>query len=92
MDFDELDQVLDSKVGERHHTLVVGAVYPDDPVFGVHLVGDVKEPVLVLAEILGDAADRRDAMDLVDVHDQAALAGIADGRGVQFQGSNSSSR
>ena len=72
MDFDEIDEVVDSKVGERHHAVVADSVDPDHAVFDVHFVGDVEQPVFVFAEIFGDAAERRDVMDLVDVHGQAA--------------------
>ena len=62
MHFDEIDEVLDSEVGERHDAVFADAVDPDHAVFGFHFVGDVEEPVLVFAEILGDAVDRRDVM------------------------------
>jgi hypothetical protein len=48
--------------------------------------------ILVFSEILGDLGDGRDVMDLVDVSGHAARTEIADAGGVQFQGSNSSSR
>jgi len=35
-------------------------------------ISKMQYPVLVFAEIFGDAVDRRDAVDLVDMHDQAA--------------------
>jgi len=72
MYLNKVDQVLDSEVGERHHAVVGIPVDPDDPVFDVHLAGDVEQPVFAFAEILGDATDRRHVMNLVDVHGQAA--------------------
>jgi hypothetical protein len=70
--FDEIDQALDSEVGKRLNAVFADPIDPDHAVFGFHLHGDVEEPVLVFAEILGDAADRGDVMDLVGMHDQAA--------------------
>jgi hypothetical protein len=58
--------------------------------------GDVLQPILVLAEHRGDASDGVDVVDLVDLgqdlKDQAAAAVIVDTLGIQFHGSNSSSR
>ena len=67
------------------------AVGPDDTVFDFHLAGDVPQPILVFAELLGHAGDSGDVTDLVDVRGHAARTEIADAGGVQFQGSNSSS-
>ena len=72
MDFDEIDEVFDSEVGERHHAVVGIRIDPDDAVFDVHLIGDIEQPGFAFAEIPGNAIDRRDMMNLVDVHDQAA--------------------
>jgi hypothetical protein len=46
--------------------------------------------VLIFTEVLGNALDCGDVMDLVDVHGHAARSEIADA-GVQFQGNSSSS-
>jgi hypothetical protein len=90
--FDEIDQVLDSKIGERHNAVLADPADPDHAVLDFHLHGDVEEPILIVAKILGDAVDRRDVMDLVGVHDQAARAVIVDTRGVQFHGNSSPTR
>jgi hypothetical protein len=90
--FDEVDQGLDSEVGERHRAVVVVPVHPDDSIFDVHLVSDVKEPVHALAKFLRDTVDRFDVMNLVNVHYQAACAGVIDDRARQFHGNSSSSR
>src|SRR4029077_21270545 len=90
--FDKVSEVLDSEFSERHHPVVVEPVDPDDAVFGVHLIGDIEEPVHALAEFPGHAVYGFDGMDLVDVHDQAAWAGVIDSRDRQFQGSSSSNR
>jgi len=92
VDLDELDQILDPEVSEGHEAVFADAIDPDDTVLDFHFVGDVLQPVLVFAELLGDAIDCGDVMDLVDVHGHAARTEIADGCGVQFQGSSSSSR
>src|SRR5258705_10142999 len=92
VDLDELDQVLDSEVGERQGGIFSDSINPDDTVLDVHLIGDIAQPAFVFAEVLGHAIDRRDVMDLVDVHGQAARTQIADAGGVQFQGSSSCSR
>ena len=72
MHFDELDQVLDAEVGERQDAVFSDPVDPNDAILDLHFIGDVRQPVFVFAEILGDAIDGDDVMDLVDVHDQAA--------------------
>ena len=69
---DELDQVLDAEVGERHDAVFSNAIDPDAAVLGVHFAGDVGQPVFVFAEVLGDEIDGGDVMELVDVHGQAA--------------------
>jgi len=89
--FDEFDQALDPEVGERHDALVADAMDPDDAIFRFHLHGDVKEPVLIFAKFLGDEVDGFDVRDLVDVHDQAARAGMTDACLCQFHGNSSSS-
>jgi len=92
MHFDELDQTLNTEVGERQDTVFADAIDPDDTVLDFHFVGNVPQPILVFAELFGDAGDSGDVMDLVDVRGHAARTEIADTGGVQFQGSNSSSR
>ena len=77
MDFDEIDQVLNSEVGECHDAVIADAIDPYQAVLGFHLRCDVEEPVLALAEFLGDEVDRLDVRDLVDVRGQAARAGMA---------------
>ena len=92
MHLDELDQALNAEVGERQDSVFSDAIDPDDTVLDFHFIGDVPQPILVFSEILGDLGDSRDVMDLVDVRGHAARTEIADAGGVQFQGSNSSSR
>ena len=53
---------------------------------------DLEHVALVLAEVLGDAGDGGDVMNLVDVHRHAARAEVAGFGDVQLQGSSSSSR
>jgi len=89
---DEFDQALDAEVGERHDAVISDAIDPDDTVLDFHLAGDVPQPILVFAELFGNAGDRSDVMDLVDVRGHAARTEIVDAGGVQFQGSNLSSR
>ena len=57
VDLDELHQGLDAEVGKRHDAFVSDAVDPDEPVLGVHLIGDVPQPVLVFPEVLGEAGN-----------------------------------
>ena len=89
---DELDQVFDSEAGERLDAIFSDALDPDDAVLDLHFAGDIPQPVLVFAEVLGDTSDGSDVMNFVDVHSHAARARIAEAGGVQFQGSSSSSR
>ena len=92
MHFDELDQTLNTEVGERQDAVFADAIDPDDAVLDFHFVGNVRQPILVFAELFCDAGDSGDVMDLVDVRGHAARTEIADAGGVQFQGSNASSR
>ena len=92
MHFDELDQALNAEVGERQDAVFADAIDPDNTVLDFHRAGDVPQPILVFAELFGDAIEGGDVMDLVDVCGHAARTEIADAGGVQFQGSNSSSR
>ena len=41
VDLDQLDEVFDAEVGERHDAVVAEAVDPDHAVFGVHFIGDI---------------------------------------------------
>jgi hypothetical protein len=72
VDFDQIDQVFDAEVGERHLALVVGAIHPDHAVLGLHFNSYIEQPVFVFAKFPGDAGYRFDVMDFVDVHGQAA--------------------
>jgi hypothetical protein len=65
---DELLEVFDAEVGERHLAVVTGSIDSDQAVFGFHVDGYVPEPVLIFAEHLGDAGDGEDVMDLIDLH------------------------
>ena len=56
MHFDQLDQILDTEVGERHNAVVADPEYPYQAVFGLHLGGDVEQPILVFAEVCSDLA------------------------------------
>ena len=76
---DEFDQALNAEVGERQDAVFSDAVDPDDTVFDFHLAGDVPQPILVLAELLGNAGDSGDVTDLVDVRG-LALNGVAEPR------------
>ena len=66
---------------------------PDQTVLLVHFDRDVPQPVFILAEHRGDTSDGVNMVNLVDRgHGQAAAAIIVGALGVQFHGSNSSSR
>jgi hypothetical protein len=84
---DDLAQVLDAVLGEGGHAVLTDAVDPEAAVFWEHVGRQLKEPVVVLAEQVGDVADGEDMCDGVD--DQAAsLCGAEHGR--QFHGKSSS--
>jgi len=55
VDLDQLDEVFDTEVGERHDAVVAEAVDPDHAVLDLHFIGDLIEPVDAFAEALGDA-------------------------------------
>src|SRR6185437_7117479 len=93
VELDKAGEGFDAKVGERHDAVVARAIDPDQSVLLIHFVGDVPQPVLVLTEHVGDAGDGVDMMNLVDRgQGQAAAAAMTDALGVQFHGSNWSSR
>ena len=85
VDQDDLAQIFDTKVGEGYDAAVAEVVNPDQAVFGFHLIGDVREPLLILGEVTGDTVNREDVMDFIGLHDQAARALDC---GVQFHGIN----
>lgn len=92
VDFDEALERFDAEVSERHDAVVTWSVDPDYAALRVHFIGDVPQPVLVLAEHFGDPGDDMDMVDLVDLQGQAAAADNADGWRIQFHGNNSSIR
>jgi hypothetical protein len=57
MHCNQLDQALDSKVGERHYAILTDPENPDHAVFDFHFAGDVEQLVFAFAEVLGDAPD-----------------------------------
>ena len=67
---DDLAQVLDAVFGEGGHAILTHAVDPEAAVFGEHVDRQLVQPVFVLAEQIGDVADREDRCDRR--HDQAA--------------------
>src|SRR3954453_16659651 len=67
---DDLTQVLDAVFGEGGHAMLTHAVDPEAAVFGEHVDRQLVQPVFVLAEQVGDVADREDGCD--PRHDQAA--------------------
>src|SRR5580704_18691712 len=58
VDFDELDQALNSEVGERQDAVFAYSIDPYQAVLGFHLGCDVVEPVLALTDLLRDEVDR----------------------------------
>lgn len=66
MDFDEANQRLDARIGERHDTVVSFTINPDQAVFLADFVSNIPQPVLVFTEYLDDASYGDDMMDLVD--------------------------
>jgi hypothetical protein len=62
--FDEVCEGLDTEVRECHDPIVGVPVDPNDAVFGVHLFGDLMEPVDALAEFPRDTINRFDGMNL----------------------------
>ena len=83
---DDLAQVVDAISGEGDNTVLADAVNPQAAVFRVHIDRQVVQPVFVLAEEVGDVADREDGADRR--HCQARLCEAA--RGCQFHGSSAS--
>lgn len=66
MDLDEAGQRFDAEVGERHDAVAAWPVDPDQAVLLIHFVGNVPQPVFVLAEHFGDEGDGTNMMNLVD--------------------------
>ena len=86
MDCDEFAEIFDTEVGEGHDAIIAEIVDPNQAVFGFHLHGDLPMPLLVRSQLFGDAVNREDMVDLVDLHGQAARALDC---GAQFQGISS---
>lgn len=69
VDFDEVAEAFDAELGEGHGSVrVLRIVDPDQPVFGLHVDGDVGEPVRIFAEVPCDERQGSDGVDLVDLH------------------------
>src|SRR4029078_12260471 len=85
VNLDKAGEGLDAKVSERHNAVVAWAIDPDQSVLLIHFVGDVPQPVLVLAKHFSDASNCSDMMNFVGrCHVQAAAATVADSLGIQF--------
>ena len=52
-DLDQLDEILDTEVGEREDAIVVKAVDPYDAILDLHFKGDVVQQVYI-AEVSGE--------------------------------------
>jgi hypothetical protein len=52
---DEFDQAFNAEVGERQDAVFSDAIDPDDTVLDFHLAGDIPQPILVFAELFGNA-------------------------------------
>ena len=72
MHFDQLGEVFDAEVGERHDAVFSDAIDPDYTVLNFHFIGDVRQPFLTFTEVFSNASYGCDVMDFVDVYDQAA--------------------
>jgi hypothetical protein len=73
VDFDEVAEAFDAELGEGHGSvLVLRIVHPDQPVFRLHVEGEIGEPVRFLTMIACDERQGPDGVDLVDVHLQGA--------------------
>lgn len=92
MHADEIAKVVDAVIREGLDAVFADAVDPDDAVLDLHFDGNLRQPVFVHREVLSHAADRRDVMDLVDMHGQAACSESAVVGADQFQGRSSSIR
>ncbi len=57
MDSDEVHEAFDSEVGEGLDAMFSDAIDPDGPVFDLHFIGDVSQPVFVFTKILGNTVD-----------------------------------
>lgn len=88
---EEIDQVFDAEVGECRDTILPDAVNPDDVILNLHFDDDIAQQIFIFTKILCDLGNGGNVMDFIDVGGHAARADIADA-GVQFHGSNSSSR
>ena len=79
VDLDKVPEVLDAVVCERHDAVVAWAINPDQSVLLIHFIGDVAQPVFILAEHFRNEGDGADMMNLVDGgHVQAAAAATLD--------------
>src|SRR6056297_516270 len=81
--FDEAAQVSDPERGECEDAVVAGAADPDHAIFGLHVDGEIEEPIDGFARFGCNAVDGLDGMHIVERHDHAAFAR---GRDFRFQG------
>ncbi|MER9915355.1 hypothetical protein NKJ71_32740, partial [Mesorhizobium sp. M0050] len=56
MDGDDVLKVFDAEIESHHAVFVVGAVDPNQTVFGFHFDSDIGEPAIVFTKFLGTSA------------------------------------
>jgi hypothetical protein len=57
-DCDDFFEALDAEGGEGRHALFAHAIDPKAAIFGIHVDLEVPQPLLVLAELVGDVFER----------------------------------
>jgi hypothetical protein len=85
MDFDEIDESLDSEVGEGHRAVVADPVDPYHAVFDVHFVGDVEPPFSDRSWRYGARTRARRSIAAPRMHDDRAAALPASGEGLELR-------
>lgn len=91
--FKEEFDLLDPFIGEGQYAVViVGAVDPDDAVFGLEIEGQFLDELFADTEVSGDTFNGVDLMHLIALHDQAAAGWDRSSADLQFHGNNSSIR
>src|SRR5689334_15196870 len=59
---DDLLQVFDAVTRKGGHAVFADAIDPKAAILGTHVTGKVEQPIFVLAEQVGDVADRKTAL------------------------------
>ena len=69
---DHIDESIGTERGECEDLILLSAIDPDDPMFGLHAVGEIMKAIDRFAQFYRDAIHGFDWVDSIQFHGQAA--------------------